>query len=42
MNAPAASQEWINDNQRLIVAEFGRLKQRLGAERDSETTATPV
>ena len=36
MNAPTSS-SWIDANQRLMVAEFGRLKQRLGAEGDPET-----
>ena len=35
MNAPTATQ-WIDANQRLMVAEFGRLKQRLGAEGEGE------
>jgi AAA+ superfamily predicted ATPase len=33
---------WIDANQRLIVAEFGRLKQRLGAEGDGETIASTL
>lgn len=33
MNAPAASQDWIDANQRLMVAEFDRLKQRMGGQK---------
>ena len=36
MNTPAST-AWTDANQRLMVAEFGRLKQRLGAEGDAET-----
>ena len=36
MNAPTST-SWIDANQRLMVAEFGRLKQRLGVEGDAET-----
>ena len=36
MNTPTST-AWIDANQRLMVAEFGRLKQRLGAEGDAET-----
>ncbi len=36
MNAPTTT-SWTDANQRLMVAEFGRLKQRLGAEGDVET-----
>ena len=36
MNTPQST-SWIDANQRLMVAEFGRLKQRLGAEGDGET-----
>lgn len=42
MNARHPSDAWIDANQRLMVAEFGRLKQRLGAEGDGETIAPPV
>ena len=41
MNAPTAT-SWIDANQRLMVAEFGRLKQRLGAEEDDETIASAL
>ena len=33
------STAWIDDNQRLMVAELGRLKRRLGAEDSNETTS---
>ena len=36
MNAPIST-SWIDANQRLMVAELGRLKLRLGAEGDAET-----
>jgi len=36
------STSWIDANQRLMVAEFGRLKQRLGAEGDGETIASTL
>jgi AAA+ superfamily predicted ATPase len=36
MNAPAST-SWTDANQRLMVAEFSRLKQRLGAEVYAET-----
>ena len=36
MNAPAST-SWTEANQRLLVAEFGRLKQRLGDQGDAET-----
>ena len=36
MNTPTTI-SWTDANQRLMVAEFGRLKQRLGAEGDAET-----
>ena len=36
MNAPTTT-SWTDANQRLMVAEFGRLKQRLGADGDAET-----
>ena len=36
MNTPQST-PWIEANQRLMVAEFDRLKQRLGAEGDGET-----
>ena len=39
MNAPQAV-FWIDANQRLMVAEFGRLKQRLGGQGDGETIAS--
>jgi hypothetical protein len=35
MNAPALT-SWLDANQRLLVAEFGRLRQRLGGEGDAE------
>jgi hypothetical protein len=41
MNAPTST-SWIDANQRLMVAEFGRLKQRLGAEGDGETIAATL
>ena len=41
MNTPTST-AWIDANQRLMVAEFGRLKQRLGAEGDGETLASAV
>lgn len=41
MNAPTST-AWIEANQRLMVAEFGRLKQRLGAEGDGETIASAL
>jgi AAA+ superfamily predicted ATPase len=36
VNAPDRT-SWIEANQRLMVAEFGRLKQRLGDDGDAET-----
>ncbi|TBW39882.1 ATP-binding protein [Azotobacter chroococcum] len=39
MNALAASQDWIDANQRLMVAEFDRLKQRLGVNSDGDPPA---
>jgi hypothetical protein len=36
MNSPTTT-SWTDANQRLMVAEFGRLKQRLGAEGDAES-----
>jgi AAA+ superfamily predicted ATPase len=36
------STSWIDANQRLMVAEFARLKQRLGAEGDGETIASTL
>ena len=41
MNTPTST-SWIDANQRLMVAEFARLKQRLGAEGDGETLASAV
>jgi hypothetical protein len=41
MNAPTST-SWIDANQRLMVAEFGRLKQRLGAEGNCGTTASAL
>ena len=41
MNASSTS-SWTDANQRLMVAEFGRLKQRLGAEEDDETIASAL
>ena len=41
MNTPTST-AWIDANQRLMVAEFGRLKQRLGAEEDDETIASAL
>ena len=37
MNTPTST-AWIDANQRLMVAEFARLKQRLGAEEDDDET----
>jgi AAA+ superfamily predicted ATPase len=37
-----SSTSWIDANQRLMVAEFGRLKQRLGTEGDGETIASTL
>jgi AAA+ superfamily predicted ATPase len=42
MNAPNSSEAWADANQRLMVAEFGRIKQRLGAEGDAETIASTL
>jgi ATPase family associated with various cellular activities (AAA) len=36
MSKPTST-SWIDANQRLMVVEFGRLKQRLGADGDGET-----
>ena len=41
MNAPTTT-SWTEANQRLMVAEFGRLKQRLGTEEDDETIASAL
>jgi AAA+ superfamily predicted ATPase len=41
MNAPIST-SWIDANQWLMVAELGRLKQRLGAEADAETVAATL
>ncbi|MEO5658410.1 MAG: ATP-binding protein [Polaromonas sp.] len=41
MNTPTSS-AWIDANQRLMVAEFGRLKQRLGAQEDGKTVASSL
>ena len=41
MNAPSST-DWIEANQRLMVAEFDRLKQRLGAEEDGETITSAL
>ncbi|MGP1680421.1 MAG: ATP-binding protein [Burkholderiales bacterium] len=38
MNAPTST-SWIDANQRVMVAELGRIKQRLGDERDGEIVA---
>jgi AAA+ superfamily predicted ATPase len=37
MNAPERMIGWTEANQRLLVAEFGRLKARLGDDGDAET-----
>ena len=37
MNMPSSTASWTDANQRLMVAEFGRLRQRLGGEGDAET-----
>jgi AAA+ superfamily predicted ATPase len=42
MNAPKCSDVWTDANQRLMVAEFGRLKQRLSADEDGETRASAL
>ena len=41
MNAPTST-SWTDANQRLMVAELGRLKQRLGTEGDAETIASTL
>ena len=35
MNAPDRFQDWTDANQRLLVAEFARLKQRLAGDDDT-------
>ncbi len=39
MNAPHPSVDWTTANQQLLVAEFARLKQLLGAEGDAQAIA---
>ena len=41
MNASAPI-SWIDANQQLLVAEFGRLKQRLGADGGAEAMAAEL
>jgi AAA+ superfamily predicted ATPase len=41
MNAPTST-SWIDANQRLMVAEFGRLKQRLGDKVDAKTVTAAL
>ena len=41
MNTPAST-AWTDANQRLMVAEFGRLKHQLGAEGDGASLASVV
>jgi len=41
MNAPTST-SWTDANQRLMVAEFGRLKQRLGAAEDDDTIVSAL
>jgi AAA+ superfamily predicted ATPase len=42
MNAPDHVIDWTEANQRMLVAEFARLKQRLGGEGDAETLNAAV
>ena len=42
MNAPERQLDWADLNQRLLVAEFERLKQRLGADGDEQALVEAV